>query len=351
MVYQIGIVGAGALTRIALAPALLAMPEARLAAVLDPNPEALRSIAELCPGALLTTDEERFFATAPDAIHVATPNHLHEAYACRALRTGLPTIVDKPVAHTVDSARRIVDTAATTGTTAMVGYMAKHNAANVEAARLVRDGAIGAPLAMVAARLGWRKYDWRGRRGEGGLGCLADLGIYPVLTAVDLFGGDPVRCQASAFPVDDPERTELYAQATLWFDERRYLHFETSFTFDQQPASAEVSGYTLVGEDGILQVSGGWAMNGGGTVDWCNATGWHHAELEPVDPYVCQYRTLLACAGGEPVPDGLSLARGLTDLEILYAIAECAASAGRPGGDPGARPIRVGAAARLATVG
>ncbi len=325
MVYQIGVIGAGALTRIALAPALLAMPEARLAAVLDPNPQALASISHLAPDAELTTDPERFFDQRLDAVHVATPNHLHEQYACRALRAELPTIVDKPIAHTPESGQRIVACAAATGTPALIGYMAKHNAANVAAVQLVRSGAIGTPVAMVAARLGWRKYDWRGRRDQGGLGCLADLGIYPVLTAVDLFDAEPVRYQASAYPLDDPDRTELYAQATLWFDDRRYLHFETSFTFDQQPASAEVSGYTLVGEEGVLQVTGGWAMNGGGTVDYCTATGWHRPQLAPVDPYASQYRALLACAAGAPVPASLSLARGLADLEILYAIRNSAA--------------------------
>jgi predicted dehydrogenase len=326
MVQQIGIVGAGSLTRIALAPALAAMPDAHLAVVLDPDPEALASIAPLAPGADLTTDPERFWGTRLDGVHIATPNHLHEQYACRALQQRLPTIVDKPIAHTPESGRRIVECAAETGTPALIGYMAKHNAANVEARRLVEAGAIGAPVSMVASRLGWRKYDWRGRRDQGGLGCLADLGIYPVLTAVDLFGGEPDRCQASAYPVDDPDRTEVYAQATLWFDERRYLHFETSFMFDDQPASAEVSGYTLVGEEGVLQVSGGWAMNGSGTIDYCTATGWHRPELTPVDPYVGQYRALFAAAAGEPVPHRLSLDRGLGDLEILYGISANAAA-------------------------
>ena len=330
MPYQIGIVGAGALTRIALAPTLAQMPEARLAVVVDPDPRALETIAPLCPDAVLTTDVERFFATDLDAVHVATPNHLHESYACRAMAAGLPTLVDKPLAHSVEAGRRIVAAAAETGTTALIGYMAKHNAANIEALRLVQAGEIGAPLAMVAARLGWRKYDWRSRRAEGGLGCLADLGIYPVLTAVDLFGADPVRVQASAYPVDDPDRTELYAQATLWFGERRYLHFETSFAFDEQPASAEVSGYSLVGEEGVLQVSGGWAMNGGGTVDYCNKSGWHSAVVTPVDPYAAQYRTLMACAAGAPIPEALSLSRALTDLEILYAISDCAADGAGP---------------------
>ena len=336
MVHQIGVVGAGALTRIALAPSLAAMPDARLAAVLDPDPAALAAIAPLAPGAELTTDPERFFAGRLDGVHIATPNHLHEEYACRALRQGLPTVVDKPIAHTVEAGRRILACAAETGVPVIMGYMAKHNAANVEARRLVRAGAIGPLVSMVAARLGWRKYDWHSRRDQGGLGCLADLGIYPVLTAVDLFGAEPVRCQASAYPADDPEVTDVYAQATLWFDDRRYLHFETSFTFDEQPASAEVSGYTLVGAEGVLQVTGGWAMNGSGTVDYRTATGWHRPELTPVDPYISQYRALFAAAAGQPVPHGRSLARGLADLEILYGISANAAP--RPGIAPLMQP-------------
>lgn len=325
MTYRIGIVGAGFLTRHSLIPALRAMPGGRLVAVLDRSRQALAAVAADCPDAELTADEDDFFGVPMDAVHVATPNHLHEYFACRALQRGLATIVDKPLAHTVASGRRIL--AAATGVPAIVGYMSKHNVYNREARRLVVAGAIGRPLAMVAARLGWRKDDWRSRPAESGLGCLADLGIYPVLTAIEVFGAEPVRCQAAAWPVRDPDRTDLYAQATLWFDEHRYLHFETAATFHEQPASAEVASYTVVGEAGIVQVSGAWQMDGTGSLVWCDATGWHAPELVPIDPYRYQYELLARCSAGEPVPPEVSLERGLRDLEILYAIADSAAGA------------------------
>jgi predicted dehydrogenase len=276
---------------------------------------------------VLSTDEDEFFETTMDAVHVAAPNHLHERFARRALERGIATVVDKPLAHTVQSGQRIVDAAAASGAPAIVGYMSKHNVYNREARRLVAAGAIGTPLAMVAARLGWRKDDWRSRPAESGLGCLADLGIYPVLTAVDIFGADPVRYEASAWPVHDPDRTDLYAQATLWFDDRRYLHFETAATFHEEPASAEVATYTVVGDAGIIQVARAWQMDGGGSLTLCDGSGWHPpVRLTPVDPYRSQYELLARCAAGEPVPAEVSLARGLRDLEILYAIADSAAS-------------------------
>lgn len=343
MTYRVGIVGAGFLTRHSLIPALRGMPGGRLVAVLDPDPQALAAAARECPDALFTTDEGAFFDTAMDAVHVATPNHLHERFALRALADGLGVVVDKPLAHTVASGRSMVTAAAAAGAPAIVGYMSKHNVYNREARRLVAAGAIGTPRTMVAARLGWRKDDWRSRPAESGLGCLADLGIYPVLTAIDIFGADPVRCQAAAWPVGDPARTDLYAQATLWFDDRRYLHFETAATFHEQPASAEVASYTVIGDAGIIQVTGAWQMDGTGALEMCDATGWRPAaRLTPVDPYRSQYELLARCAAGEPVPDEVSLERGLRDLEILYAIADNAA-AGTGAGD-----IRVSGGAPLA---
>lgn len=342
--FRVGIVGAGFLTRHSLIPALRGMPGARLVAVLDARAEALGEIVQLCPDATLTTDEDRFFGVGMDAVHVATPNHLHEHFACQALLRGLATLVEKPVAHTVASGERIA--AAAARGVAMIGYMAKHNAYNREAARLVAAGAIGAPISMVAARLGWRKDDWHSRPRQSGLGCLSDLGIYPVLTAVDLFGSDPLRYQASAWPVGDPERTDVYAQATAWFDDYRYLHFETAATFAEQPASAEISSYTVVGERGVMQVSGSWAMNGSGSLDWCDARGWHRASVPPVDPYLVQYRLLAECLAGRPVPAPVSLDRAVADLRILYAIAEHAgAAAGAGTANPavaGAHPAGAG---------
>ncbi|GGM17727.1 MULTISPECIES: Gfo/Idh/MocA family protein [Micromonospora] len=343
MTYRVGIVGAGFLTRHSLIPALRGMPDGRLAAVLDPDPQALALTSPAWPEARYTSDEDAFFATEMDAVHVATPNHLHEHFTLRALERGLAVVVDKPLAHTVASGRAIVAAGAAAGVPAIVGYMSKHNVYNREARRLVAEGAIGTPQAMVAARLGWRKDDWRSRPAESGLGCLADLGIYPVLTAIDIFGADPVRCEATAWPVHDPTRTDLYAQATLWFDDRRYLHFETAATFHEQPASAEVASYTVIGDAGIIQVSGAWQMDGTGALELCDASGWRPAaRLTPVDPYRSQYELLARAAAGEPVPDEVSLARGLRDLEILYAVADTAAARA------GAAAVRLSGGASLA---
>jgi predicted dehydrogenase len=325
MAYRIGIVGAGFLTQHRLIKAIADIPDATLAAVLDPSDAARAAVAGLSPDTLVTADEAEFFDASLDAVHVATPNYLHEHFACRAIELGIATIVDKPLADTVESGRRILAASMSGPGVAMVGYMSKHNVYNREARRLIAAGAIGRPLAMVAARCGWRLKGWRRRPQTSGLGCLGDLGIYPVLTAVDVFGAEPVRYRASIWPVGDPEQSDLYAHATVWFDDERYLSFETAATFDQQPVSAEVSVYTVVGDEGVIQVNRSWAMDGSGSLDWCDASGWHCADLTPVDTYRVQYELLRRYAAGEPVPQEISIDRGLRDLAILYAIADSAA--------------------------
>ena len=339
MVYRIGIVGAGFLTRYALVPTLMNAPDLRLAAVLDARPEALRHIANDCPGVLLTDDEEEFFAAPLDAVHVATPNYMHEHFACRAFERRLATLIEKPLAHTVVSGQRIVRAASGAGAVSVIGYMAKHNVYNCEALRLIAAGAIGTPLAMTGSRLGYRRLDgdWRRAPAASGLGALADLGIYPVLTAVDVFGAEPVRCQATGWPMGDPAETDIYAQATLWFDDHRYLHFETSAAIDLRNAppgeinlkrpSGEVCTYTVIGDRGLIQVDGSWQMNEFGSLALCDSAGWRAIELVPADPYLSQYRQLRACSSGEQVPPALSLERGLADLKILYAIADNASAA------------------------
>lgn len=267
---------------------------------------------------------------------MATPNYLHEHFALRAFERHLATLIEKPLAHTVASGERIRSAA---GPVSMIGYMAKHNVYNREALRLIEAGAIGAPAAMTGARLGYRRLDgdWRRAPATSGLGGLADLGIYPVLTAVDVFGGDPVRCQATGWPMRDRGETDVYAQATLWFDDHRYLHFETSASIDLRKAppgdidlqrpSGEVCTYTVIGDRGLIQVDGSWQMNGLGSLTVCDAAGWRPVELVPADPYLSQYRLLAACSSGEQVPRALSLDRGLADLAILHAIADNAAAA------------------------
>jgi predicted dehydrogenase len=328
MMYRLGLIGAGFLTQAALLPALAAPgAEFTVAAVLDPSAEALAAVAARLPGVLATRDEEGFFAADLDAVHVATPNAYHAGLAKRAFGLGLAVLVDKPLADTLRAGEGIVAAARAAGTVGMVGYMSRYNAHNRVAAELVGSGAIGEPLSMTAVHLGHRSAGWRTRRAESGLGSLGDLGIYPVLTAISLFG-NPDACRATAFPVGHPELTDLHAEGTVHFSGGRRLRFESSFI--TEAPGVGVSRYTVIGTGGALVVRDSWAMNGGGRVVLCDRTGRNVVAVTEVDPYAEQYRRLAACLRDElPVPGEVSLERALCDLAVLVALEQSAAGCGR----------------------
>jgi predicted dehydrogenase len=63
-----------------------------------------------------------------DAVIVTTPNRFHEPIAVDALEAGRHVLVEKPLAHTLESAERIADAAADAEGICMVGFHNRHAA-------------------------------------------------------------------------------------------------------------------------------------------------------------------------------------------------------------------------------
>lgn len=76
---------------------------ARVAAVADPDPDALAYAARRFPGAE-TFAGHRALLHHPglDALLLLTPDHTHAYLARQALRAGLPVFVEKPLATSVE---------------------------------------------------------------------------------------------------------------------------------------------------------------------------------------------------------------------------------------------------------
>jgi predicted dehydrogenase len=325
MSYRIGIIGAGFITQKALVGAINTTSELSLTAILDPDPNALSAVSQLSPDVICTDSEDKFFGIPVDAIHVATPNYLHEYFACRAFSLGIPTIVEKPLAGTVAGGSRILAAQQQSGATAIIGYMSQHNSTNRRVKTLIEEGAIGDVRAMTARSLGWREGNWRNSRRESGLGSLGDLGIYPVLTAVHLFGSEATSCQAVVWPSGDPERTDIFAEGTVWFDGERQLQLQSSFT---DPVPGGASEYTIIGSDGLMHVNGSWSMDSGGYIKLWSRDSREIVRPIPVNQYAEQYLLLAGCSRGMAVPSAVSLDRGLRDLAILHALDESSSSGG-----------------------
>jgi predicted dehydrogenase len=83
-----------------------------------------------------------------DAAIVATPTVSHAAVGCELMEMGLDVLIEKPLAHTVDAARTLVETAARCGRILQVGHLERFNPAVIALGK-----ALGTPLFFEIHRL------------------------------------------------------------------------------------------------------------------------------------------------------------------------------------------------------
>ena len=115
-------------------------------ALADPDAEALAKAGER----LGVPAELRFgdLGTATDAVKAdfvisATPPALHLQQAETAFRTNLDLLIEKPLAATLEEARRMVELAADAGRTLAVAQQRRFEVGPMALAQAVRDGTIG----------------------------------------------------------------------------------------------------------------------------------------------------------------------------------------------------------------
>jgi predicted dehydrogenase len=84
-----------------------------LVGVADPGPSAVTDLPDGVPGC----DDFRAMIeeTSPSAVIIAAPNQAHAEIALHCLERGIPVLIEKPIAATLDDAAAIVDAVASTG--------------------------------------------------------------------------------------------------------------------------------------------------------------------------------------------------------------------------------------------
>lgn len=171
--------------------------DANLAAGLDIDAAARERFAEEYD--VDTYADAEAFYEAVDAVIVTTPNAFHEEYAVGALEAGCAVLVEKPVAHTLDSAERIAAAAGEADEICMVGFHNRYDPRADVLASYAEQGFFG-EIQHVDATYVRR----RGIPGQGtwftdadvaGGGALIDLGVHAidlVLSIMDFPGIEEV---------------------------------------------------------------------------------------------------------------------------------------------------------------
>ena len=199
---RVAVIGYGLAGSVFHAPLVDATPGMDVAGIVTSNDERRAQAARDFPNAAVLARALDVWADASayDLAVVATANRSHTPLALAALGAGLPVVVDKPMAATVDDARAMIAASRAAGLLLTVFHNRRWDADFLTVRRVVDEGVIGRPFRLESRFERYREQPkegtWRelaDRRDAGGT--LWDLGPHLVDQACVLFG-DPTHIYA-----------------------------------------------------------------------------------------------------------------------------------------------------------
>jgi len=175
-------------------PAIRSRPDSTIAAVLSSSAERATSYAaeNSIPRGYHDLDE---FLQDPeiDVVYISTTNELHASQAIAAAKAGKHILSDKPLALTLADAEAMVKTAKEKGLVFGTNHHLRNAVTHRTMRRLIKEGAIGKPLAarvFHAVYLPPRLQGWRINRPEAGGGVILDITVHDADTLHFLLDDD-----------------------------------------------------------------------------------------------------------------------------------------------------------------
>jgi 1,5-anhydro-D-fructose reductase (1,5-anhydro-D-mannitol-forming) len=324
-----GLIGASDIAQTRMIPAITAQPDSRVVAVMSSHLERARQYAQRngIPNAYDRIDA-LLADPSVDVVYISTTNELHAAQTLAAAQAGKHVLCEKPLALTLDDARRMVDACSAAGVALGTNHHLRNAATHRTLRRLVAAGAIGQPLAarvFHAVYLPPRLQGWRLTAPAAGGGVILDITVHDA---------DTLR-----FVLDDEveEVTALSAQqglaaggledavmGAMRFREGVLAQHHDAFTIRHARTGFEVHGTegSLYAEDVMTQEPIGRIVLRRDGADEAIDAG------QPDDLYVRSVRLFNAAARGEGAP-AASGEDGVRSLAIALAVRESAATGRR----------------------
>lgn len=213
----------------------------RFVAVYSRHAERGRAFAETHELEQVFDDLDALAASdAVDAVYIASPHRQHVDQALTMIAAGKPVLVEKPVAVNAADAERLYRAANQAGVLCQEAFWTRFSPAYQQILAEARDGRLG-PLHQAHAHFGFRApADPAHRLNNPDLagGALLDIGLYPLILTLDLFG-EPERILGATTTM----ATGVDASADLVLDyaggERAQVSYSLSNAF---PNTARISG-------------------------------------------------------------------------------------------------------------
>ncbi len=164
--------------------AIEVMDDAELVGVVDTDQARRQAATEELGVPAFATIGELVEAVHPEIVHIATPHDQHVTNTLEALAHGLHVVQEKPLAASLEDARRLVDAAPEASTKVGICFQNRYNVSSQELRRLIDSGELGAIKGAYASMVWTRTPDyyqakpWRASREQSGGGLLINQAIH-----------------------------------------------------------------------------------------------------------------------------------------------------------------------------
>jgi predicted dehydrogenase len=184
---RIAVVGAGQWGRNHVRT-VASLPDAELTAVCDLSDERREAMGRQYPGVLVTADLDEALETA-DGVVVATPVIAHADVARAAMARGLPVLIEKPMALTVEDAEDLARRVDAGEGPVLVGHLLVFHPAVEYLQHMITEGELGSVFYFYSQRVNLGQV----RPDEN---ALWSFGPHDVSVAMRLLGEGPARVSA-----------------------------------------------------------------------------------------------------------------------------------------------------------
>lgn len=306
---SIAIIGAGLIGARHVAQAA---QQARLCAIVDPA-DAACDLARDHNVAHFVTPEACLHEMRPDGAVIATPNHLHEAHAVAFIEAGVPVLIEKPLADTVESADRIMAAATRTGTPVLVGHHRRYNPIIQRAKADIDAGLLGRVVAVTGQFWLYKPDDyfdatWRTRPGAGPLmiNLIHDVDLLRYLCG-DIVDVRAMRSNAArGFEVEDTAAILLRfadgALGTFSVSDTAAAPWSWEMSSGENPVYPHMGGacYTIGGTHGSLSIPDLKLWCHDAQRSWWEPISSQDRSVPGKDAFALQFSHFLDVIGGAP---------------------------------------------------
>jgi 1,5-anhydro-D-fructose reductase (1,5-anhydro-D-mannitol-forming) len=241
------LIGASDIAKTRMIKAINSQPNSRVAAVFSSNADRAKAYAaeNKIPKAY---DNLKALLDDPqiDVVYISTTNDLHRDQALAAAAAGKHILCEKPLALSVDDARQMLKAAQAANVVLGTNHHLRNAVTHRTLRKLVKEGAIGKPLAarvFHAVYLPPRLQGWRLSRPEAGGGVILDITVHDTDTlrfVLDSEVEDVIARSATQGLANGG--MEDAVMGVMYFRDGVLAQFHDAFTVKHAPTGLEIHG-------------------------------------------------------------------------------------------------------------